>query len=123
VQLPITHVRITKHIFEIQNLEILQNGEGNACDGEKGVEPCALSFLVHFVGDSHQPLHVSYGSDRGGNEVKADFFGSQTNLHSVWDDSFISKAWNDEVSQATIELEGMIQSNPNAVSKYIHIGY
>src|SRR5689334_12966436 len=28
-------------------------------DAEDGVEPCALTFLVHFVGDCHQPLHVN----------------------------------------------------------------
>jgi hypothetical protein len=28
------------------------------CDFTEGDEPCALEFLVHFVGDVHQPLHV-----------------------------------------------------------------
>ena len=35
----------------------------------------ALMFLVHFVGDMHQPLHCSDNKDKGGNDVKLDFFG------------------------------------------------
>ena len=46
----------------------------------------ALKFLVHFVGDVHQPLHASYGDDRGGNEVKVSWLGQPDwNLHRVWD--------------------------------------
>ncbi|MDX1546107.1 MAG: S1/P1 nuclease [Rhodothermales bacterium] len=45
----------------------------------------ALKFLVHFVGDVHQPLHVGRGEDRGGNEIRVHWFGELTNLHSVWD--------------------------------------
>lgn len=51
----------------------------------------ALKFLVHFVGDLHQPLHVGYARDRGGNDVAVDFFGSRTNLHFVWDVSLIAR--------------------------------
>lgn len=49
----------------------------------------ALKFLVHFVGDVHQPLHVGRGADRGGNAVTVHWFGEQTNLHSVWDTKII----------------------------------
>ncbi|MCH2534692.1 MAG: S1/P1 nuclease [Bdellovibrionales bacterium] len=49
----------------------------------------ALKFLIHFVGDVHQPLHVGTGHDRGGNEVKIEWFGETTNLHRVWDDLLI----------------------------------
>lgn len=49
----------------------------------------ALKFLVHFVGDIHQPLHVGTGLDRGGNDVKISWFNQQTNLHRVWDDLLI----------------------------------
>ena len=101
--------------------EILHNGEGTTCVEDKDSEPCSLSFLVHFVGDSHQPLHVSYSSDRGGNEVKADFFGYETNLHAVWDDSFIIKAWNNDYQQATSALESMIQQEAQMVNNYVSI--
>lgn len=45
----------------------------------------ALKFLVHFVGDVHQPLHVGRRDDLGGNRVEAFWFAEKTNLHSVWD--------------------------------------
>ncbi len=49
----------------------------------------ALKFLVHFVGDVHQPLHVSHARDRGGNDLKVRFFEDNTNLHRVWDSGLI----------------------------------
>jgi hypothetical protein len=49
----------------------------------------ALRFLVHFVGDIHQPLHVGRRADRGGNSIKVTLLGQETNLHSVWDSGLI----------------------------------
>jgi nuclease S1 len=51
----------------------------------------ALQFLVHFIGDMHQPLHCSDNMDRGGNEVRLDFFGRNMNLHSVWDGGLLGR--------------------------------
>ena len=45
----------------------------------------ALAFLGHFVGDVHQPLHVSYSDDRGGNQTRIYYRGERTNLHAFWD--------------------------------------
>lgn len=49
----------------------------------------ALRWLVHLVGDIHQPLHVGRGADRGGNTIEVKWFEEDTNLHSVWDDKMI----------------------------------
>ncbi len=49
----------------------------------------ALKFLVHLIGDLHQPLHVGNGTDRGGNDYKVTWFGEETNLHRVWDSHLI----------------------------------
>lgn len=49
----------------------------------------ALMFLVHFVGDIHQPLHVGRPDDHGGNSIKVVFEGKQTNLHALWDSGMI----------------------------------
>ena len=49
----------------------------------------ALMFLVHFVGDVHQPLHVGRRGDRGGNSIEVMWFAEKTNLHSVWDSHLI----------------------------------
>ncbi len=52
----------------------------------------ALKWLVHLVGDIHQPLHVGRGDDRGGNEVVVLWFGEPSNLHSVWDSGLIGRS-------------------------------
>lgn len=69
----------------------------------------ALMFLTHFVGDIHQPLHVSRKSDKGGNDIHVHLMNwtatpsivrhlrrrinvqshNKLNLHAVWDDSMI----------------------------------
>lgn len=51
----------------------------------------ALRFIVHIIGDLHQPLHAGNGTDRGGNQAKVKFFGEESNLHSVWDSGLIDK--------------------------------
>ncbi len=51
----------------------------------------ALRFIVHIIGDLHQPLHVGGGNDRGGNDFKVTWFGKETNLHSVWDSGLIEQ--------------------------------
>ncbi|MCH7813784.1 MAG: S1/P1 nuclease [Planctomycetes bacterium] len=51
----------------------------------------ALKFLVHFVGDIHQPLHVSHAKDKGGNDIKVEFFHDRTNLHRLWDSGLIRR--------------------------------
>ena len=49
----------------------------------------ALRFIVHLVGDLHQPLHVGKCCDKGGNDVKVTWFGKPTNLHAVWDSQLV----------------------------------
>lgn len=49
----------------------------------------ALRFLIHLMGDAAQPLHVGRFEDLGGNRVKLKFFGSDTNLHSLWDSKLV----------------------------------
>jgi len=59
---------------------VLQDPKANLADKQ-----LALRFIVHLVGDLHQPLHVGKCCDKGGNDVKVTFFGKPTNLHAVWD--------------------------------------
>ncbi len=49
----------------------------------------ALLFLVHFVEDVHQPLHVGDNRDHGGNDTQVRFRGRGTNLHRLWDSDLI----------------------------------
>ena len=48
-----------------------------------------LRLLIHIVGDIHQPLHVGNPDDKGGNDIRVTWFGTTTNLHSVWDSRLI----------------------------------
>lgn len=48
-----------------------------------------LRFLIHLIGDLHQPLHAGRPDDRGGNNIKVKWFNTNTNLHRVWDEDLI----------------------------------
>jgi nuclease S1 len=56
----------------------------------KSVRAEALRFLIHFVGDLHQPLHCADNHDRGGNEVRVLVGAEETNLHAVWDTNVVA---------------------------------
>jgi hypothetical protein len=51
----------------------------------------ALMFLVHFIGDMHQPLHSSDNKDKGGNDVHVVFYDRPGNLHGAWDSGLLGK--------------------------------
>ncbi|KAL8035175.1 hypothetical protein ABFX02_12G079800 [Erythranthe guttata] len=52
----------------------------------------ALLFLSHFIGDIHQPLHVGFTSDRGGNTIDVHWYTRKSVVHHVWDDNIIETA-------------------------------
>ncbi|CAN6269431.1 unnamed protein product [Urochloa humidicola] len=52
----------------------------------------ALLFLSHFMGDVHQPMHVGFTSDQGGNSIDLRWFRHKSNLHHVWDREIIQTA-------------------------------
>ncbi|HKE12631.1 MAG TPA: S1/P1 nuclease, partial [Myxococcota bacterium] len=73
---------------------------------QEGARPAqraeALRFVIHFLGDVHQPLHCATNNDRGGNCVPVEFFGRESrrrprsqeyapNLHSLWDSSILRR--------------------------------
>ncbi len=60
----------------------------------------ALMFLVHFIGDVHQPMHCVDRNDAGGGQLAVTFFGQSTNLHLVWDVGLIERrthSWGEYV--------------------------
>jgi hypothetical protein len=66
----------------------------------------ALRFIVHLVGDLHQPLHVGKCCDKGGNDVKVTWFGKPTNLHAVWDSQLV-----DDEQLSFTELAAKLERN------------
>jgi hypothetical protein len=71
----------------------------------------ALRYIIHFVGDIHQPLHDTTNNDRGGNcvpvaffdhapkETNATFENYNPNLHEVWDVEIIERFLNGQTPQ------------------------
>lgn len=57
---------------------------------DKDEQNIALKFIIHFVGDIHQPLHVGFVSDLGGNEITGTFYNYSDNLHAMWDTYIMS---------------------------------
>lgn len=66
-------------IKELQNKEKLSKEEINL----------KIKILFHLIGDLHQPLHVGYGADKGGNTMQINYNFRGTNLHSLWDSGII----------------------------------
>ena len=74
-----------------------------------------LKMLIHIVEDIHQPLHVGTGDDKGGNDVKVEYFGKNSNLHSVWDTDLI-EGWNMSYTEIGDELYRRL--NPSMIDDY-----
>ena len=63
----------------------------------------ALKFVLHFVGDVHQPLHASDHQDRGGNCVRIALGGPRTsNLHAFWDTGVLEPLGSDPAAAAAL---------------------
>ncbi len=84
------------HNCVVDRIEIFEHvlGGGNATQEQRAE---ALKWVVHFVGDLHQPLHA-IDEARGGNDIKLPAFGNPQcgdypcNLHWVWDDILLEHA-------------------------------
>ena len=86
-----------------------------------------LKLLIHFVGDVHQPLHVSPIGSRGGNDIKVQWFGRGTNLHSVWDSDLIEMqqlSYNEyatHLNHTTLSQRKKLQADP--LSEWLYESY
>lgn len=77
----------------------------------------ALKFVVHFVGDVHQPMHAGFGHDKGGNTVQVNMAdgsrdGDGSNLHRLWDSGLLNTADLDDAAYLR-----HLQSQPLAVGR------
>ncbi|MGO4502407.1 MULTISPECIES: S1/P1 nuclease [unclassified Dyella] len=85
----------------------------------------ALKFVVHFIGDEHQPLHGGSRDDKGGNAYQVQFQDKGTNLHSVWDSGLLKtrgldyKAYADKLeAEGTVTLPKPIAPFDNAYAQW-----
>jgi hypothetical protein len=76
-------------------------------NADKATRIDALKFLVHFVGDLHQPLHAGNTTDHGGSGIKVEFLGDKMALHALWDGALIRHTGR-SVEQYTKLLRGKI---------------
>lgn len=95
-------------------------------DTKRDVKQFYLKYLVHLVGDLHQPLHTGRAEDYGGSKIKVNFKGrkgaeSKTNLHVLWDTDLIDDykmSYTEYADKLMDEFEGkdlkVIQGNPEA---------
>jgi len=67
----------------------------------------ALKFIIHFVGDAHQPLHCGKGEDRGGNDIPVRFRGNLINLHAAWDGTIYDGLGDSPAEHARRLLTGL----------------
>ncbi|AYJ87982.1 hypothetical protein D3Y57_13405 [Sphingomonas paeninsulae] len=79
----------------------------------------ALAFLVHFVGDLHQPLHAGEHEDQGGNKVAATYgivSSKRTNLHSIWDGYLAERAISSPPAGPNGILAGVSQAQRRTIA-------
>ncbi|CAM8879669.1 unnamed protein product [Rhodiola kirilowii] len=74
----------------------------------------ALLFLSHFVGDIHQPLHVSFADDKGGNTIDIRWYRRKSVLHHAWDVNIIETAEERYFDNAA---EGLIEALKQNITK------
>ena len=79
----------------------------------------SLKFPGHWVGDIHQPLHVSFEDDRGGNNVLVTG-ECGSNLHAAWDTCVVLKVVGEGADQAATELLKTI--TPAKIESWTHSG-
>ncbi|MFL6857427.1 MAG: S1/P1 nuclease [Allosphingosinicella sp.] len=85
----------------------------------KADKQMALRFIVHLVGDLHQPLHVGKPGDHGANDVKLNFAGRPSNLHSVWDSGLVDdeqlsfSEFAERLARRTTPQEVIAWTDPN----------
>ena len=60
----------------------------------------ALTFIVHYIQDLHQPVHVGDNGDRGGNDLQLRWFDVGTNLHRLLDSQIVDRHSRDEAQWA-----------------------
>jgi hypothetical protein len=90
--------------------------------GEKGSDHLsnteqrvALKYLIHFVGDLHQPLHAINDHDRGGNEKRVRGAGIRAgSLHHAWDTTFVERLGPDSETIANHLIANITPANLKA---------
>ena len=76
----------------------------------------SLAFLIHFVGDMHQPLHAGDRGDLGGNRFPAFYGAIRHNLHAIWDGYLAERAISTPAAEARGLLSEIAPADRGAVT-------
>lgn len=101
-------------------MKVLAAAKPNDSTAKKLQKQQALSFIVHFIGDVHQPLHAAdRNGDHGGNAEHVKFFNSDQSrklvLHTIWDNQIVfhvDKKDSDLVADLKPEIASASKENP-----------
>ena len=105
------------HACIIDKIEQFAAELGNP-DTPRSERLLALQFLLHFVGDVHQPLHASDDQDRGGNDKPIRLPGfDPNNLHQFWDNEAVRRLGNRPATVARELTRGIRPSQRKAWSR------
>jgi len=85
-------------------------------DASKEEKIFYVKLLVHLLGDLHQPLHIGRSEDRGGNNIKVQWFRGTTNLHSVWDTKMI-ESYNMTYTELSSNLNKFSKNQRKAIQE------
>ena len=89
-----------------------EDSESSSSSDNGGGDYDAMKFLIHFIGDMHQPLHDE-AIDVGGNTIKVTYDGEETNLHHIWDTEIVESlagSDSDSLSAASKFADTLISS-------------
>jgi hypothetical protein len=86
-----------------QDILVLRDPESS--DAEKLL---AIKLLGHWVGDIHQPLHVSFRDDRGANSISVNLDMEWPNFHAVWDSEILTFNLGGDYRQIAARLGAQI---------------
>lgn len=105
------HAQIKFALARLTTPRPVQNPDGSQQDLDQALSLwkdqriIALSFLVHLVGDEHQPMHSSEdNNDNGGNVEEVLFEGQTDRLHELWDDLIDKTGWQSQTPGAANAL-------------------
>ena len=98
----------------VDDVAVLKNSESS--DAEKLL---AMKLLGHWVGDVHQPLHVSFKDDKGANSINVDREEMEwPNFHGIWDGEILSYNLGDDYLQIAMQLRGAISNKQREAWKH-----
>lgn len=84
--------------------------------GTKDDKAAALKFVIHLIGDVHQPLHIGLAADHGGADIKGKLLGKPMTLHDVWDTGLLEARgvpWQKtvtDIERGTSQLDRMLRA-------------